>query len=250
MGQRSVSFSQFFQSRHFIEFIEEIVRKVIRRAPPFLLYYDRFFIKNYDFATPTICNRRFKSIRTRVAGTADLPALKRFLERGEEYTVRFRKGDQVVVAELHDEIVGMQWIEVGEEHYEEEHEYHFPLPNGAAWIYDTYVAPTYRGMGVWACMMDESVHNLRQRSFHATYCMIQTWNLPSINCHRHYGYWMRRHVIYIRFMFFRIYLEKNLDPLAKNDTWQVKFVFRKLRRYKGTGKLDKVPRNFQQRISR
>jgi GNAT superfamily N-acetyltransferase len=231
-----VSLSRLFQGGCSLERSEEILRGVIRRTSPFLLYYDRFFILSYDFATPAVCVRRLKSIRTRVAGTADLPALKRFMERGEEYADRLRKGDWAVVAELHDEMVGMKWIEVGKEHYEEQDEYCFPLPDGSAWTYDSYVAPAYRAKGVWTSITDESVHDLRQRSFHTTYCMVKSWNRLSINCLPRYGYRIRRQVIYIRFLFLRIYLEKNLDQTAKNNPWQAAFAFRKLRWYKCSSK--------------
>jgi hypothetical protein len=201
--------------------------------PPFLLYYDRFFILSHNFATPAVCTRRLESIRTRVAGTADLPALKRFQDRGEEYAARFRKGDRVVVAEWNDEMVGMEWIEFGREHYEDEDEYHFPLPGGSAWAYDGYIVPTYRGKGVLTSMEDEVVRDLRQRSFHTTYLMVKIWNRASINSQIRNGYRISRHVVFIRFLFLRIHLEKNLDRTAENNPWQAAFAFRKLRWYRG-----------------
>ena len=230
----SVFLSQLFQSGHFLKLIEKILIKVIWRTPSFVLYYDRFFILSYDFATPSVCSRRLKSIKTRVAGTADLPALERFLEQGEKYAARFGKGDWVVVAEVYDEIVGMKWIEVGKEHYEEENEYRFPLPEGSAWSYDTYVAPAYRAKGVWTIITDEAVHDLRQRSYHTIYSMVKAWNHPMINGNIRYGFRKRRQVVFIRVLFLRIYLEKNIDQTAENDAWRATFVFRKLRWYKGS----------------
>ncbi len=227
-----VSFPQLFQGGYFLELIETIVMKVIWRTPPFFLYYDRFFILSYEFDTPAVCTRRLKSIRTRVAGRADLLALNRFLDKGERYANRFRKGDIVIVAELHDEIVGMEWIEVSREHYEEENEYRFPLPEGSAWTYDGYVPPAYQVKGVWTSITDEVVRYQRQRSFHAVHCMVRGLNRHAINCHLRYGYRTRRQVVFIRFLFLRIYLEKNLEQTAKNDAWQTAFAFRKLRWYK------------------
>ena len=215
------------------ELIETIVMKVIWRIPPFLLYYDRFFILSYEFDAPAVCARRLKSIRTRVAGRADIPALKRFLDKRERYANRFRKGDIAVVAELHDEIVGMEWIDASREHYEEENEYRFPLPEGSVWTYDGYVPPAYQVKGVWASITDEVVRYQRQRSFHSVYCMVRGWNRHAINCHLRYGYRTRRQVIFIRLLFLRIYLGKNLDQTAKNNGWQAAFAFRKLRLYKG-----------------
>jgi GNAT superfamily N-acetyltransferase len=229
-----VSLSRLFQGGYSLERIEEILRGVIWRTPPFLLYYDRFYITSHNFDAPAVCTHRLKSLRTRIAGTADLPALKRFQDRGEEYAARFRKGDRAVVAEWNDEMVGMLWIEFGREHYEERDEYRFPLPDGSAWTFDAYVAPAYRGKGVLPSMEDEVACDLRQRSFHTTYSVVKIWNRTSINAQIRIGYRITRHVIFIRFLFLRIYLEKNLDQTAKNNSWQAAFAFRKLRWYRGS----------------
>lgn len=228
MNRLSLSLSRLFQDRYLLEFIEEIVLKMVWRMPHFLLYYDRFFILSHDFATPAVCTGSVKKIRTRVAGTADIPALLRFLDRGELYAARFKRGDRVVVAELDDKIVGMEWIEIDRDHYEDEHEYRFHLPDGFAWTYDGYVAPAYRGKGFLTSMESEVVRHLRQYSFHATYTIVKALNRPSLNSQLRNGYRKRRQVVFIRFLFLRIYLEKNLDQTVKNDAWQASFACRKL----------------------
>jgi len=230
----SVSLSQLFKGGYLLELIEKIVMKVIWRLPAFLLHYDRFFILSYDSDAPAVCARRLKSIRTRVAGSADIPVLNRFLNKGERYANRFRKGDIAIVAELHDQIVGMVWVEVGREHYEEENEYRFSLPEGSAWTYDGYVPPAHQVKGVWASIADEMARYLRQRSFHALYCLVQGWNRHAMNSHLRYGYRAIRQVVFIRFLFLRIYLEKNLGQTADTDAWRTTFAFRKLRWYKGS----------------
>jgi hypothetical protein len=234
VSRLSVSLSRLLQGGYFLELIENIVMKVIWRIPPFLLYYDRFIIMSYDFATPAFCARRLKSIRTRIAGIADLPALNRFMDKGERYANRFGKGDIAIVAELHDEIVGMVWIEIGNGHYEEEYEYRFPYPERSAWQYDGYISPDYRVMGVWASIADEVVRHLGQRSLPTVYCIVQGLNRLSINSHLRYGYRARRQVVFVRFLFLRIYLEKNLDQTAGNNGWRAAFAFRKLRWYRGS----------------
>lgn len=210
--------------------------KVIWRAPAFLLHYDRFFILSYDFDTLSFCARRLKNIRNRVTGIDDLSALNRFLDKGERYANRFKKGDYAVVSELQAEIVGMVWIEIsnGCGHYEEENEYRFPHPESSAWTYDGYISPEYRIKGVWVSNTDEVVRHLKKQSFQRVYCMIKGLNRNSLNSHLRYGYRTRRQVIFIRFLFLRIYLEKNLDPAVKNNDWQATFAFRKLRWYKGS----------------
>jgi hypothetical protein len=208
--------------------------KVIWRTPSFLLHYDRFFILSYDFDTSAVCARRLKSIRTRIAGIADVEALNRFLDKGERYANRFRKGDIVIVAELLGEIVGMEWIDASREHYEEEVEYRFPLPEGAAWTYDGYVPSSHQVKGIWVSITDEVVRYQRQRSFHTVYCMVKGLNRHAINSHLRYGYRAKREVVFIRFLFLRIYLEKNLEQTAIKNAWQTRFAFRKLRWYKGS----------------
>jgi hypothetical protein len=177
-----------------------------------------------------------KDGRNRVAGIDDLPALNRFLDKGERYANRFKQGDFAIVTELHDEIVGMVWIEIsnGRGHYEEDNEYRFPQPKSSAWTYDGYIAPEYRIRGVWVSNTDELVRHLKEQSFQRVDCMIKGLNHNSLNSHLRYGYRIRRHVIFVRFLFLRIYLEKNLDQTAKNNAWQATCAFRKLRWYKGS----------------
>lgn len=234
MSWQSVSLSHVFQGGYFLELIEKLLMKVVWRTPAFLLHYDRFFILSYEFDTPAACARRLKNILTRVAGSADIPALKQFLDKGERYNNRFRKGDLAIVAELDDKIVGMEWIEVSKEHYEEEDEYRFPLPDGSAWTYDGYVSPAHQVKGVWASITDEVVRHQKQCSFHAVYCLVQGLNRHAINSHMRYGYRARRQVVFVRFLFLRIHLEKNLDQTVKNNAWQATFAFRNLRWYKGS----------------
>ena len=214
--------SALFQRGSLMEPVEKIVHKVIWRLQPAWFYYERFVIMNYHFDTPLTCTRRLKSIRTRVGESSDMPALHRFMDRGKEYAHRFKKGDQVIVAELNGQIIGMQWVETGQVHYETKNEYCFPLPIKSFWTYDGHILVDWQVKGVWAGITDELICYLRKYAIDTVYCMVNGLNRHSINSHLRYGYRIRRQVVLIRFFGLRIQFERNLDQMTLNGGWIVK----------------------------
>jgi ribosomal protein S18 acetylase RimI-like enzyme len=53
------------------------------------------------------------------------------------------------------------------------------FPKGTAFIYDTYVIPDFRGLGIAPFMITNVMHFLKQNGYQRVMCHIPTWNLAS-----------------------------------------------------------------------
>ncbi|MFQ5751449.1 MAG: GNAT family N-acetyltransferase, partial [bacterium] len=57
-----------------------------------------------------------------------------------------------------------------------------------AFIYDTYVLPEFRGLGVAPYLITESMKYIKKKGFHQLVCHIPIWNTASINAYKKVGF--------------------------------------------------------------
>lgn len=211
-----------------MEPVERLLLKVSWRLPPDWFHYDRFVVMSYCIVQSFLSTRRLKSVNTRLAEPSDIPALHRLVDRRNEYTDRFKKGDKAIIAEQNGQVIGMLWVESGKLHDEIKYDYQFSLSHDFVWTYDGYVLPSWQIKGVWVSIIDTLRCYMRQNFFSDTYCMINGLNRHSINSHLRYGYKVRRQIIFLRFYALQIHLERNLDSTAKSHDWKIK-IYRSVR---------------------
>ncbi len=74
------------------------------------------------------------------------------------------------------------------------------LPEGVAFIYDTFVHPDFRGQALAARMVGQLMQRLQSAGWRALWCHIPRWNKPSIHTFRRCGFEQVRHVRHVRLL--------------------------------------------------
>jgi GNAT superfamily N-acetyltransferase len=69
------------------------------------------------------------------------------------------------------------------------------FPAGTAFIYDTYVRPQYRRLGVASLCIGEIARYARKKGIKRLMCHIPLWNIPAVTMHERMGF---RRKYYIR----------------------------------------------------
>lgn len=80
------------------------------------------------------------------------------------------------------------------------------LPEGVAFIYDTFVDLELRGMGLGRALIDSVSGWLSQRGYRAVFCHIEDWNKASVSTCLNAGFVRIGTVRYLRLTFFRWWL--------------------------------------------
>lgn len=79
------------------------------------------------------------------------------------------------------------------------------LPDGYAFIYDTYVLPGYRGLRIASTLVAGVMQFLAGQGYRRLGCHIPPWNIASINTYRSLGFEPTRYVRYMRIAGIRIF---------------------------------------------
>jgi ribosomal protein S18 acetylase RimI-like enzyme len=116
-------------------------------------------------------------VKENMLGTAD----PRELKVAREYK------HLLPLVEIEGEIVGYLKIGFGKV-YVLDFEREFDFPNGVAFIYDTYVAPSLRGQNVGPFLIDRVAELMKEKGYTRIYCHIRVKNLISIRAYQKCGF--------------------------------------------------------------
>lgn len=89
------------------------------------------------------------------------------------------------------------------------------IPAQTAFIYDTFVHPNFRGRGLAAWAITQTIDFLRHRDMRFLWCHIPVWNRASIRSFEKCGFTKVAHVRYLRLLGTR-WLTRNPERLMKH----------------------------------
>lgn len=77
------------------------------------------------------------------------------------------------------------------------------LPQGYAFIYDSFVEPDFRGRGIGTAFIYQTVLFLREKEYHKIWCHVPLWNIESQKAYAKVAFVEESRVKYLRFFFLR-----------------------------------------------
>jgi RimJ/RimL family protein N-acetyltransferase len=148
-----------------------------------------------------------------------------------EYHVRFpwmylgkelqtaQAGKHIFVAILHEEnIIG--YCKIGINHtYIHDFDKIVHLPQGVAFIYDTFVLPEHRGKNVALYAIIKTIHYLKEKRFHTVWCHIEEWNRASLKLYQKAGFNKKASIRFCRLFGFEFFIKNKYYPLIHLDTF-------------------------------
>ncbi|MGE4579977.1 MAG: GNAT family N-acetyltransferase [Desulfuromonadales bacterium] len=100
------------------------------------------------------------------------------------------------------------------------------LPDSAAFIYDTFVHPDYRGRSLASLALYDVIQYFRNQGFHQILCHIEDWNHPSIKVFSRAGFHEIDIVRFVRLVRFPFFVHKKGYPFLDMDQFLKKVVAR------------------------
>jgi len=83
---------------------------------------------------------------------------------------------------------------------------------GAAFIYDTFILPEYRGMNLALFAVNEVARFCKERNFKKMICHIEKWNIPSVKTFKKAGFQAVDSIRFIRVGKLSFYLRNKYRP--------------------------------------
>lgn len=120
---------------------------------------------------------------------------------------RLNKGDIGFVAkDTFGRCAGFKWLEIANEHYEEQYCHSIKLPPSSAWTYDHFVSPEFRNKGIWKILTDSECKFAQAHGVSSVYCYVGMFNFPSLKAQKSIGFKIIRNYVYINLFGFRLIL--------------------------------------------
>ncbi len=139
-------------------------------------------------------SRTLEWLRTRTP--SDIPWL--FSHKGKKETkIGIKRRHYFVNAKHQGNIIGYVKIGYGEV-YIMDFDMSVYFPRGTALIYDTYIVPDFRGLGVAPFLITDVMRSLKERGYQRVLCHIRTENLASISAYTKCSFEELKHVWYFR----------------------------------------------------
>ena len=122
-----------------------------------------------------------------------------------EYRRRLEADHKGFLAESNGKLVGVYWINMGNEHVEREKFCRFRLPPDTAWAYDAAVLPAWQLSGVFAHLLFHSLEYVRKHE-RTRICGYASWfNKESLRAHYSFGHEPLLSVCVINVLGLRLY---------------------------------------------
>jgi GNAT superfamily N-acetyltransferase len=132
--------------------------------------------------------RPIPGLAASTAACLDLPRLRAaFPHNAREYGARLRRGDRCVVLSRSDQPLAMTWVRLDHSRLAQSG-CRIRLPAGACWIYDTFVTPAARGLGLFHTLMGAAFAEVRRLRLTWTLLAVHHENLVSVRAHERAGY--------------------------------------------------------------
>ncbi|MFC2061055.1 hypothetical protein ACFLUV_00925 [Elusimicrobiota bacterium] len=188
------------------------IKVLFNKTLEYLFFYEKFFILSCLFKEMEV-KYKPRGITSRLAGMSDLNEINRWKD-DSGYTFENRDLNDThicIVAESGGKLVGMEWAEITESHYEHRNNYNFPLSQDSVWLYCGYVVPEYRIKGVWVGLQTGLIDYFSTGSVEKGYCLIYKKNKIAINTHIRFGYKVECRVIHLKILFINFHFVKRFD---------------------------------------
>jgi GNAT superfamily N-acetyltransferase len=120
-------------------------------------------------------------VNVRIAQSSDISFLKHNFAKfkGEKADKRLNLGHLCFVAEKNGNIVHYTWVAFEEIHLKKLNR-KLQMESDAAYIYDVYTLPEYRGRGISSTVYAKIFEYLLEKGFKRAYCLISSNNYPSL----------------------------------------------------------------------
>lgn len=92
------------------------------------------------------------------------------------------------------------------------------LPSGAAFVYDTFVLPEFRGRRLAVFGLGRAMRYLRESGFDRMLCHIERWNVPSVRTFEQAGFRRRGTIRFTKIAGISFFLHNGRRALASLDT--------------------------------
>jgi ribosomal protein S18 acetylase RimI-like enzyme len=129
-----------------------------------------------------------------------------------ELTAAARSRHLFAVLTVHDAIVGYIKLGVGGT-YIHDFDGIVEVPAGHGLIYDTFVLPEFRGKGLAAFVLSETLRQARVRGLAQVWCHIEAWNAASLALYRHAGFAPVDRIRFSRVLGLPLFVHHSLIPI-------------------------------------
>lgn len=152
----------------------------------------------YENKSPII--ERKSDTVIRFASVDDIYELDKVVNKHDLFKNRFERGDIPVVAIVHGNIVGYEWICGNTRHMHEVYGFLLEIPENTLFTYDAFIIPKYRFRGIWVKFTNFIIEN-RMMCLGKRYisCLINYENIISMNTHIRFGYEVTDRYIVVKF---------------------------------------------------
>ena len=180
-----------------IAVLREFLVRVSYHLPEWLYYFKPFVLLKYEVCALSVSPQSEITV-TKVL-ESDLNALSDMSGKDSNvFKKRLKNGDIGFVAKDHNgRCAGYKWLEIANEHYEEECFYSIALPIGSAWTYDHYVHPGFRKKGIWKILTDFECSHAESQGIKSIYCYVGQLNLPSLKAQKSFGFYVICKYVYL-----------------------------------------------------
>ncbi|MBI5235122.1 MAG: GNAT family N-acetyltransferase [Deltaproteobacteria bacterium] len=89
------------------------------------------------------------------------------------------------------------------------------FPDGVAFIYDTFVAPEYRGKRIGLYAVSGALNHLKRAGFKGVWCHIEEWNCASLKTFMRAGFTEASRIRFMRVLGMPLYIRGDGRPMMK-----------------------------------
>jgi ribosomal protein S18 acetylase RimI-like enzyme len=94
----------------------------------------------------------------------------------------------------------------------------FPVPDKAAFIYDTYIIPRYRGRNIAPWLIVQAIRHVRGLGVRVIGCHIPPWNKASISAYEKCGFRVVDYIRFIRLFGLKLYIVRSAGRIQAHLT--------------------------------